>query len=184
MPDQDQTGFSRVCPSCGRRVPRNVAKCRCGAELPAESPATLAADISEEPTTGSSSLAAIIVAVLVIGAAGYWFFLRSSPATTRSERAAADDSAPAAESAAPAGPSAERRAWDAAAANANNAPPPGKDADPETASSTPAPLSASASTEEMVARVMPAIVLIETTTGRGSGFFVRHDTLITNVHVV
>lgn len=31
---------------------------------------------------------------------------------------------------------------------------------------------------------MPAVVLIETTTGRGSGFFVRHDTLITNVHVV
>lgn len=36
----------------------------------------------------------------------------------------------------------------------------------------------------MIDRVMPAIVLIETTGGRGSGFFVRHDTLITNVHVV
>jgi hypothetical protein len=36
----------------------------------------------------------------------------------------------------------------------------------------------------MVDRVMPAVVLIETTSGRGSGFFVRHDTLITNVHVV
>ena len=31
---------------------------------------------------------------------------------------------------------------------------------------------------------MPAVVLIETTGGRGSGFFVRHDTVITNVHVV
>ena len=36
----------------------------------------------------------------------------------------------------------------------------------------------------MVDRVMPAVVLIETTGGRGSGFFVRHDTVITNVHVV
>jgi S1-C subfamily serine protease len=36
----------------------------------------------------------------------------------------------------------------------------------------------------MVDRVMPAVVLIETTGGRGSGFYVRHDTLITNVHVV
>ena len=36
----------------------------------------------------------------------------------------------------------------------------------------------------MVDRVMPAVVLIETTSGRGSGFFVRHDTLVTNVHVV
>jgi Trypsin-like peptidase domain len=36
----------------------------------------------------------------------------------------------------------------------------------------------------MVDRVMPAVVLIEATGGRGSGFYVRHDTLITNVHVV
>jgi len=40
------------------------------------------------------------------------------------------------------------------------------------------------SVEEMVDRVMPAIVLIETTAGRGSGFFIARDTLITNVHVV
>jgi S1-C subfamily serine protease len=31
---------------------------------------------------------------------------------------------------------------------------------------------------------MPAIVLVEATSGRGSAFFVQHDTLITNVHVV
>jgi hypothetical protein len=32
--------------------------------------------------------------------------------------------------------------------------------------------------------VMPAVVLIETSGGRGSGFFVAPDTLLTNVHVV
>ncbi len=31
---------------------------------------------------------------------------------------------------------------------------------------------------------MPAVVLVETSSGRGSGFFVSADTLITNVHVV
>jgi hypothetical protein len=31
---------------------------------------------------------------------------------------------------------------------------------------------------------MPAVVLVETTRGRGSAFYVSHDTLITNVHVV
>ena len=36
----------------------------------------------------------------------------------------------------------------------------------------------------MVDRAMPSIVLVETTTGRGSAFFVQRDTLITNVHVV
>lgn len=36
----------------------------------------------------------------------------------------------------------------------------------------------------MVDRVMPAVVLVETSSGRGSGFFIANDTLITNVHVV
>jgi S1-C subfamily serine protease len=40
------------------------------------------------------------------------------------------------------------------------------------------------SLEEMVDGAMPAIVTVETSTGRGSAFFVQHDTLITNVHVV
>ena len=51
---------------------------------------------------------------------------------------------------------------------------------PESAPSPPdaAPL------EDVVSRIMPAVVLIETSTGRGSGFFVRPDTLITSLHVV
>jgi S1-C subfamily serine protease len=38
--------------------------------------------------------------------------------------------------------------------------------------------------ENVVARVMPAIVLVEAGGSRGSGFFVAPDTLLTNVHVV
>ncbi len=38
--------------------------------------------------------------------------------------------------------------------------------------------------EEVVAQVLPAIVQIETRTGRGTGFFVRVDTVVTNVHVI
>jgi S1-C subfamily serine protease len=38
--------------------------------------------------------------------------------------------------------------------------------------------------ENIVARVMPAIVLVESSGSRGSGFFVAPDTLLTNVHVV
>ena len=40
------------------------------------------------------------------------------------------------------------------------------------------------SIEDMVSRVIPAMVLVETSTGRGSGFFVGPDTIVTNVHVV
>jgi S1-C subfamily serine protease len=37
--------------------------------------------------------------------------------------------------------------------------------------------------EDLVARVAPAVVAIETSAGRGSGFFVQPDTIITNAHV-
>jgi hypothetical protein len=42
----------------------------------------------------------------------------------------------------------------------------------------------SASLEDVIARVMPAVVRVETPTGSGTGFFVRTDTILTNVHVV
>jgi hypothetical protein len=38
--------------------------------------------------------------------------------------------------------------------------------------------------ENIVGRVLPAIVLVEASGSRGSGFFVAPDTLLTNVHVV
>jgi S1-C subfamily serine protease len=76
----------------------------------------------------------------------------------------------------------EARAWDAAA---NAKAPPAADAAPGAPDSPTAPSpKPPGSIEEMIDRVMPAVVLIETTGGRGSGFYVRHDTLITNAHVV
>ena len=49
-----------------------------------------------------------------------------------------------------------------------------------------APLDADAppTLEDLISRVMPAVVTIQTPSSRGSGFFVTPDTLITNVHVV
>ena len=43
--------------------------------------------------------------------------------------------------------------------------------------------STATSTADLVARVAPAVVLIETSAGRGSGFFVQPDTIVTNAHV-
>ena len=43
---------------------------------------------------------------------------------------------------------------------------------------------APASLEDMIAASTPAVVLIETDSGRGSGFFVRRDVLVSNAHVV
>jgi S1-C subfamily serine protease len=46
------------------------------------------------------------------------------------------------------------------------------------------PGSAPRSLEDVIARAMPAVVLVETDTGRGSGFFVTPDVVATNAHVV
>jgi len=43
---------------------------------------------------------------------------------------------------------------------------------------------ASDSLEDLISRVMPAVVTIQTPTSRGSGFFIAVDTILTNVHVV
>jgi S1-C subfamily serine protease len=182
MPDQDQPGFSRMCPSCGRRVPRSVTTCRCGAPLPADT--VVESDTAEPSGGGSSALIAMVVGALVIGGAGYWFLARSAPAATRAPNSAPQDDAPQATGASvPASASPEARAWDAAA-NAKAVEPVRSSEVPAAPAAPTAPTALSASLEEMVDRVMPAVVLIETTSGRGSGFFVRHDTLITNVHVV
>jgi len=48
----------------------------------------------------------------------------------------------------------------------------------------PRPPQEQLSLEDLISRTMPAVVRIETTTGTGSGFYVRPDTILTNVHVV
>ncbi len=49
----------------------------------------------------------------------------------------------------------------------------------------PAPLpQASPSTEDVIAKALPAVVLVETSNARGSAFFVDQDRLITNHHVI
>jgi S1-C subfamily serine protease len=132
----------------------------------------------------------LILVAGVLAGAGYWMLMPPGDAPARPVEAAEATDAPkpgpsSAEAAAAPAVSAEARAW-AAAANVKDAPPTTPDSAraPATAAALPTPPSPAGSIEEMVDRVMPAVVLIETSSGRGSGFFVRHDTLITNVHVV
>lgn len=181
MPDRDLAGISRVCPSCGRRVPRNVATCRCGAGLPVEQFAAVPGAERGARNGATAIIAAAIVAILIAGT-GYWLWMRPAAVPTEAEKAlaAAADSQAAEAARAAASPAA--RAWDAAANAKDPAAPSATAKPPIDAPATPA--ASPASIEEMVDRVMPAVVLIETTGGRGSGFYVRHDTLITNAHVV
>ena len=182
MPDQDPEGFIRPCPSCGRRVPRNIETCRCGVALPAED--FVAVQVQETETSrGGPAIFAVIALLTILAVVGYWMFIRPGDVTTEgANELAAGTEAQATVAGAGGALSPEARAWDAAA-RADVA---AATATPDAAVDSPAakPAAVSASIEEMVDRVMPAVVLIETTGGRGSGFYVRHDTLITNLHVV
>ena len=159
-------------------MPHTVDTCRCGASLP---PAGTSAVATQPPASKTPALIAALVGAVVLGAAGAWMVMRPAPssATSTTDTAAASESA---EPAAPAdaGVSPAARAWNASA-SAKEAPvaqSAGAPRDPKT------PQAPEGSIEEMVDRVMPAVVLVETTAGRGSAFFVSADTLFTNVHVV
>lgn len=177
-----QTEFSRTCPKCGRRVPRNVAACRCGAALPLDAPAPFTADPEAEPS--SSGASTVIIGALLVAAMGgaiYWFIQTppTPPISSPAVQTVAATSATASTDARTESP--EARAWNAQA-NAKDIAP--RTDDPNAPAPSPVSTAAPGSIEEMVDHVMPAVVLIETSGGRGSGFFVSRDTLITNVHVV
>jgi S1-C subfamily serine protease len=53
---------------------------------------------------------------------------------------------------------------------------------PATAPAATAP--AANALEDLISRLMPAVVRVQTDSGYGTGFFVRPDTILTNVHVV
>src|SRR5262245_6238641 len=84
MSEADSTAFSRECPACGRRVPRKIAQCRCGAKMPAEGVALAGGEPDEAPS--SSDFAAgvrfgLIVALGlgVIGAGAFLITRRPQP---------------------------------------------------------------------------------------------------------
>ena len=171
MPDQDQTGFSRVCPSCGRRVPRSVGMCRCGKPVPVEDGDT----IDDRKSAPAVALILPLIAMIAAGFAWYHFFppAEQAPLTPR------HSIGPAPRNDGLLDPLSLGPPRSATKGSAEPIAPPA-------APDTPAPAAAGreAEIEDLVARVMPAVVQIETTGPRGSGFFVAYDTLITNVHVV
>lgn len=175
MPDPGP-GLSRPCPSCGRRVPRSVAVCRCGAFV-----ADLPDDTTDNPGPTAGPFAAINLAVgllllLAVIATGYRSITRP-PATVvmapAQRRGAVEGgwALPPPSSVISAGRRAKAPATTAAGA-------------PESAQPAAARPDTTTPLEDVVSRIMPAVVLIETSSGRGSGFFVRPDTLITSLHVV
>ena len=159
-----------------------MATCRCGTVLPAD--INTAVDEAGEP--GRRAWPTFVVLALLVGGTTYWTFGRETPAEPPPQSMEIESfeapGALAVPSPAQRELSPEQRAWDAAARMKDaerDQPPP---ADPLVAA--PSDPALTPALEDMVSRAMPSIVLVETTSGRGSAFYVQHDTLITNVHVV
>src|SRR5262245_28891569 len=159
------------CPSCGRRVPRRVGKCRCGVEYADTSGSEEAIDepVAAPAPQQSNARPLLFFGILALIAAAIlaMFLLRgaapappkdASPAavttpvaaTSASEPIAVDDPAPI-------------------------EPPPAPTVVP------PAPPD---SLEDIVSRILPAVASITAGQSRGTGFFIRPDQVLTNAHVI
>ncbi len=174
MNNDAATGRAWTCTTCGRHVPAHVEECRCGAARPAVAAEPAPVQVDAAATTGFPRA---LLAVAALGLAGLITFAiwnrpaAPPPATTApapTERGADAQAASPTAAPAPGGPRASLPA--AAAPTQGNAP----------AVRSVAP----ASLEDVIAAVLPAIVAVETSVGRGSGFFVAPTLIITNAHVV
>src|SRR5688572_27863521 len=169
MEQPGSTNISWTCPSCGRRVPRRVDECRCGfahAETPADAPIS-APPPPAPPRQDSNQIVFLCLLVIVAGGIVALFLLRESapvPAT-----AAATSSGQAAQISLPIA--------DAAPALVDTP----TNSTPEPA---PEPLAATASLEDVVSRVLPAVASITAGPSRGTGFFIKPNQVLTNAHVV
>ena len=190
------------CPTCGRAVPRLVDVCRCGHQRTGgEAAATLGAGPTPTPApaiaTGMPAADAVsprrpptvllMMVALLAGVVLAYVFLRPAARPSALGKAETPSAAPDDTHAAPL-VSSETEAtpqWP-------NDPTLFKQATKGNTVSVPSPASvvatgfepAASSVEDIVSGAIPAVVLVETVDGRGTGFYVASDTVVTNAHVV
>jgi S1-C subfamily serine protease len=180
------------CGSCGRLVPGRVRQCRCGHHL---GPSPLDSEFHSEHTDTSSPSRAstpaptqrrswlLLVLLLVVAGVVIYYLSGASvpdtaspggtgtgPVSDRSGTALSSQSTSA--RAAEPGSSSRLVPIEAIVAPSEHL---------GTAADVPRPALA---IEDVVSRAAPAVVLVETSTARGTGFFVTQDLLLTNAHVV
>ena len=171
--------FVWLCPACARRVPRRVDECRCGfrqADLPPGLPS------AENTPAGSDGQRKLMFAAAAVAAIVAVLYLWPANVPSAASADATGQGTPVTYPAPPAELSTE-----------------GPDAVPHFPSMpaiapvtpqgaiqplSPAVPTASASLEDVVSRVLPAVVSIDAGTARGTGFFIGPDKVLTNAHVV
>jgi S1-C subfamily serine protease len=189
MTSSSSTG-AWTCPSCGRLVPGRIRTCRCGLQL-GDADGESEADRTVPAASDDRAWLWLAPALILIGAAAGVYFTRSdSPEAALNAPALsvpATTSVPAGQQTAtlgneiPAGSSAALLPSPPSAVAPSDTRPPITPA----ATFPPSPArSSERSIEEVVSRAMAAVVSIESSAGRGTGFYVTPDVLITNAHVV
>ena len=175
MPEQPDSGSPRICPSCDRRVPPRVGQCRCGYKFSSAPVEVAAAVESEDPPSGRTWIGPIVIIVLILcGLTVY--LLRPAPAEELDEVVTSSQTPPRVVPPPKANPAVAAGPAVAPVVRTTSAP-----------VAAPVPMavpSGSSSFEEIVGNAAAAVVSIETPTGRGSGFFVTPELIVTNAHVV
>ena len=182
MAQTEPTRFVWMCPQCERRVPNQVTQCRCGyvrqEEASTAPPAAEAAtDLARPARRRLWPALAASLAIALLGVVGLRWQSGIAPGPKTAAQAVA--LAPALEVPAP------RPAPDASATVP--APPPVAPSVEAEAGAIPVPVPAPAAPialEDVIERVLPAVVVVETSRGTGSGFFVNDVSVLTSAHVV
>ena len=176
MPEQPDSGVPRICPSCERRVPPRVGQCRCGHSFSSGPVQAAAAVEADEPSSKRALVGPAVIIALILCAVTV-YMLQPAPQEP-------------VEAVTTAGPAAPRAAAppraDPAVAAGRVLPPPTRviTTTPGVVPVASAPPPGSSSFEEIVGNAAAAVVSIETGSGRGSGFFVTPELIVTNAHVV
>ena len=163
-------------------MPPSVETCRCGSSRQSVVTSPVEDEGPAATLSTGAAVARTIVALAVVGAGGGWWLMRPRPAPETANRTVTASAKPVVRLDPLVKPG-DSSAPSPALAVATPAPAqPPVSAPDEAEPSTPA--ATSASLEDLVSRASPAVVVVETSSGRGSGFFVTSDTILTNVHVV
>jgi S1-C subfamily serine protease len=157
-----------------------VGTCRCGQAIVHARPSVYeSADEADDwANAGVVKIAVPLAAIVAIAAAGFFWMRRDTapPAHTAAVPAPRPAVAAPAEPEASPDPPMHNPFEDLIPPSTSDSA-----AAPDAAPSPPRP---ELPLEELINRTMPAVVRVETAAGTGSGFFVRPDTILTNVHVV
>jgi len=180
MAETEPPRFVWTCPQCERKVPNQVTQCRCGFVRAAEVPAAPPPPAAESAAGPVSPARAWLWPALTVGLAvtllAVVVFRRQSPPAAQPVSSIQQIApTPAAEATAPV-PALEPVAPPAT-------PPPVEMAAPDEVAAAPAP-AAPLAFEDVIARALPAVVVVETSRGTGSGFFVSDVSVLTSAHVV